>query len=212
MLLPQKSSKRGIWSSQFLRDLSQVVGRTPRDAPVPLFTRTSPWPTKSSLSSVFETVLSETIFGPLPRKNLATQATIFRSLRALRARNPKKVSKRVFLGVCKKVPENTRKVEKYPKKYPNLDFSGTFQLFAGIFGDFFADPQKDSFRDFFGISGPEGPETPVNGRLGFEKKPPKIFVQKIVTRFSRICPLKRQNSSTFSDISNLFRAELKGTN
>ena len=89
----------------------------------------------------------------------ATRATIYRSLWALRARNPKKVSKRVFLGVCKKVPENTR-------KSPNLVFFGDFLTFSGIFGDFFADPQKDSFRDFFGISGPEGPETPVNGRSG----------------------------------------------
>ena len=40
---PQKtSSKQGIWSSQFLRDLSQVVRRTPWDTPVPLYTRTSP--------------------------------------------------------------------------------------------------------------------------------------------------------------------------
>ena len=27
-----------------MRDLSQVVRRTPRDTPVPLSTRTSPWP------------------------------------------------------------------------------------------------------------------------------------------------------------------------
>ena len=31
----KESSKQGMWSSQSLRDLSQVVGRTPRDAPVP---------------------------------------------------------------------------------------------------------------------------------------------------------------------------------
>ena len=44
---PEKNStKQGIWSSQFLRDLSQVVRCTPRDTPVPLCTRTSPWPTK----------------------------------------------------------------------------------------------------------------------------------------------------------------------
>ena len=96
----------------------------------------------------------------------ATQETIYRSLRALRARNPKKVSKRVFLGVCKKVPENTRKIRKIPQKIPKFGFFGYFSTFSGIFGDFFADPPKDSFRDFFGISGPEGPETPVNGRLG----------------------------------------------
>ena len=42
---PQKTSKQGIWSSQFLRDRSQVVLPTLRDTPVPLYTRTSPWPT-----------------------------------------------------------------------------------------------------------------------------------------------------------------------
>ena len=37
------SSKQGIWSSQFLRDLSQVVGRTPGDAHVNLYLY-FPWP------------------------------------------------------------------------------------------------------------------------------------------------------------------------
>ena len=34
----------GIWRSRFSRDLSQVVGRTPRDTPVPFCTCTSAWP------------------------------------------------------------------------------------------------------------------------------------------------------------------------
>ena len=38
----QNSSKKGIWSSQIFRALSQVVRCTPRDTPVPLCTRTSP--------------------------------------------------------------------------------------------------------------------------------------------------------------------------
>ena len=41
---PEKLFKKGIWSSQVLRDLSQVVRRTLRDTPVPLYTRTFPWP------------------------------------------------------------------------------------------------------------------------------------------------------------------------
>ena len=57
----------------------------------------------------------------------ATRAAIYRSLRALRARNRKKSLKRVFLGVWRKF---------------------------------------DPFWDFFAISGPEGPETPVNGGSG----------------------------------------------
>ena len=38
----ENSLKQGIWSSHFLRDLSQVVRRTPWDTPVPFYTRTSP--------------------------------------------------------------------------------------------------------------------------------------------------------------------------
>ena len=42
---PQKnSSKLGIWSSHFLRDLSHVVRSTPRDTPALLYTCTSPFP------------------------------------------------------------------------------------------------------------------------------------------------------------------------
>ena len=64
-------------------------------------------------------------------------------------KSQKKVSKRVCLGVCKKSPKIPEKV----KKYPNLN------------GDFFADPPKKTlFETFFAILGPEGPETPVNGR------------------------------------------------
>ena len=72
---------------------------------------------------------------------LAIRATIYRSLGALRAQNRKKVSKRVFWGSAKKSPKIPEKVKKYPK----LDFFGYFLTFSGIFGDFFADPQKDSF-------------------------------------------------------------------
>ena len=75
---------------------------------------------------------------------------------------PKKSQKEFFWGSAKKSPKIPEKVEKYPK----LDFFGYFSTFSGIFGDLFADPQKNSFWDFFGISGPEGPETPVNGRSG----------------------------------------------
>ena len=49
MFPPQKnSSKQGIWSSQILRDLSEAVRCTLRDTPVPLYTRTSPWPKRRS--------------------------------------------------------------------------------------------------------------------------------------------------------------------
>ena len=42
---PEKSLKPGVsWSSSFLRDLSQVVSRTPWDTAVPFYIRTSQWP------------------------------------------------------------------------------------------------------------------------------------------------------------------------
>ena len=39
------------------RDLSQVVGRTPQDTPVPSYTRTSPFPQKIKSGSVTVTVI-----------------------------------------------------------------------------------------------------------------------------------------------------------
>ena len=75
---------------------------------------------------------------------VATRATIYRSLRALQAQNRKKVSKRVFWGVCKKSPKIPETVKNYPQK---VHFR-VFLTFSDIFGDFFADPQKDSFFFF----------------------------------------------------------------
>ena len=75
----------------------------------------------------------------------------------------KNVSKRAFLGVCKRVPEN------YPKKsknHPKLDFLAYFFSFSGIFRDFFCRPPKRLFLRFFAILGVEGLETPVDGRSG----------------------------------------------
>ena len=107
---------------------------------------------------------SRNSYGPMALKvsRIATRAAIYRSLRALRARNRKKVSKQVFWGVCRKVPKNTRKSPKIPKKVRK----SVFWDFFGYFRDFSADPPKDLFWDFFAISGPEGPETPVNGGSG----------------------------------------------
>ena len=45
---------------------------------------------------------------------LATRAAIYRSLRTLRARSRKEVSKKVFFGVRRKVSKNTRKSQKIP--------------------------------------------------------------------------------------------------
>ena len=63
----------------------------------------------------------------------ATRAAIYRSLWTLRARNRKKVSKKVFLGVRRKVPKNTRKSQKIPKKVRKLVFFDFFGYFLGLF-------------------------------------------------------------------------------
>ena len=91
-----------------------------------------------------------------PRMGFKASDHLQESLWALRAQNRKNVSKRVFLGVCKKVTKKTRKSQK-------IHIIGVFFDFSGIFGDFFADT-------FFAILGPEGPETPVNGRSGRDFK------------------------------------------
>ena len=85
----------------------------------------------------------------------AARATIYRRL------FPKESRKEPFFGGLQKSPRKYPQKSKNTRKIPNLDFSGIFRHFWGLFCR--PPPQKDSFRDFFGIS---GPETPVNGRLG----------------------------------------------
>ena len=56
MFPPHKTSfKQGIWSLFFWGDLFQAVCRTPRDTPVPFYTRTSPSPTKQARTTCFQT-------------------------------------------------------------------------------------------------------------------------------------------------------------
>ena len=45
-LHPKTLQNKRFGAPNFFRDLSQFVRRTPRDTPVPLYTRTSPWPTR----------------------------------------------------------------------------------------------------------------------------------------------------------------------
>ena len=72
-------------------------------------------------------------------------------------KSQKSLKKSLLGGLQKKSPKISAKVEKYPKK---SNF-GYFSTFTVIFGDFLADPRKDSFRDsFLRFWGPEGPETP----------------------------------------------------
>ena len=70
---------------------------------------------------------------------LATRAAIYRSLWALRARyRKKKLSQRLFLGICRKVPENNRKSLKTPIFRP---FRVFFKTFSGIFHENVKFPQ-----------------------------------------------------------------------
>ena len=69
-------------------------------------------------------------FGLLGGPFLTTRATIYRSFRALRAQNRKKVSKRVFLGSAKKSPKVPEKLKKYPQKVQ-------FWVFWDFFGFYF---------------------------------------------------------------------------
>ena len=94
----------------------------------------------------------------------ATRATIYRSLRALRAQNPKKVSKRVFLGVCKKVPENIRKSRKIPEKVQFRVFFDFFGYFRGLF----CRPPKRLFLRLFWDFGPGGPGDSCKWSLGLQ--------------------------------------------
>ena len=101
----------------------------------------------------------------------------------------KKVSKGVLLGGQKKSPKIRQKVKKVRRKSPKIrqkvkkmtpkvPFSELFGplFFLGLYGvfsgtlTFSGPPQRERpfFRLFCAILGPEGPETPVNGRSGRE--------------------------------------------
>ena len=115
---------------------------------------------------------------------IAARAAIYRSLRTFRARNRKKVSKKVFLGVRRKVSK------KYLEKSKNTyfrTFLGILRLFRVFFETFLRTPQKDLFGDLFAISGPEGPETPVNGGSG----------RKSCNCFARILSPKKCRTRSF---------------
>ena len=112
-------------------------------------------------------VMMQTVFGHPPMRGpispgLATRAVIYRSLRALRTQTRQRVSKRVFWGVCKKVPENTPESPKIPQKAQFSDFWRYFGTFWGIFGDCLQTPKKTLFETFCDF----GPETLVNGGSG----------------------------------------------
>ena len=71
---------------------------------------------------------------------VATRASLW----ALRAWNPKKSRKESFGGSAKKAPKTPEKSKNAQKNTQIWKFSG-ISTFSGMFGDFVAGPQKDSF-------------------------------------------------------------------
>ena len=94
-------------------------------------------------------------------------SAIYRSLRALRARNRKKSLKKGLLGGGLE-----KSLKKYPKKSRNTDFRtflGIFSVFLDFFGYFsrlFSRPPKRPFLRPFCDFGPGGPGDSCKWRLG----------------------------------------------
>ena len=138
-----------------------------------------------------------------PKRTLGTSPPLTEVSRALRARNAEKVSKmspgtpksiqRVSVTVWEVSRESLESVSRVfldPKKYPKSfgDSLGSLQRVSGkclesvfgVFRDFletFGGPEAGGpgrhFREFFGISGPEGPRDLCKGRADSQDAPPK---------------------------------------
>ena len=90
--------------------------------------------------------------------NFATRATTYRSLRALRGWNPKESPG----GSAKKSPKIPEKL--FKKKLTNKVWGILNFFLLGYFWRLYCRRPKKTPKRLFGISGPERPETPVNGR------------------------------------------------
>ena len=86
--------------------------------------------------------------------------------RALRARNPQRVSRGLPAPGSKKCPKQSRKSLRSPKTV----FFETLETLPRLFRKLFRPPGRkalgDSFGDFLGIPGPKGPESCSKGRAG----------------------------------------------
>ena len=82
-------------------------------------------------------------------------------------KSQKSLKKGLLGGLEKSLEKYPKKARKIPKKNtqkgPKIDI---FRLFRVFFETFRQTPQKTLFETFFAISGPERPETPVNGGSG----------------------------------------------
>ena len=130
----------------------------------------------------------EILRSPSERACLATRAAIYRSLRPLCARNHKKVSKRVFLGVWRQVLKNTRKSLKIPIFGPFCVFFGIFRLFR-VFLRLFSRPPKGPFLRLFCDFGPRGPGDSCKWRLGSQSSSenPLNILWELLRRSQKQC-------------------------
>ena len=78
----------------------------------------------------------------------------------------KKVSPGLPARSVQKVSKRVEMPQKGVKKRLFRDLFETFRLFSRLFGRSGPGGPRRLFGDFSGISGPEGSETPVNGRSG----------------------------------------------
>ena len=104
--------------------------------------------------------------------SIETRMAIHKSLWALRARNLQKISKQVSPGLRAWSVQNlSKRVKKSQESLGEVSFGHFLKLFDSL-RDFLDTPgpeaRGDLFWYFLEISGPEGPETPVNGRSGLK--------------------------------------------
>ena len=98
----------------------------------------------------------------------------------------KKVSKGSFWGSGEKsqnIPEKVSKYRKNTQKGPKI---GIFRLFRVFFETFLQTPQKTLFETFFAISGLEGPETPVNGGSGRNRRTQGVQQNSVGLKISEL--------------------------
>ena len=150
----------------------------------------------SSLSPTTETGEDNT--KDIRYTNVAIRATICRSLQARSGpeawQEAKKVSEESLWGSAKKSPKRPQNV----KQKPTWNFGGYFLTFSGIFGDSFGTPNKTLSEMFLGggIPGPEGPETPVNGRPGRKTNVHKTLSCALFLGKTLALPLAKKVSPT----------------
>ena len=98
------------------------------------------------------------------KKLLRPERPLQKSPDPLGPKSQKTSQKESFWGCATKSPKIPRKSQQMPK----IGLFGVFFTFSGIFGDFSADPRKDSFWDFLRFRA-QALQTLVNGRSGRKK-------------------------------------------